>query len=74
MGLAATYLKLDTASLDSSTVADESVRRRVFGKIAEEHHRTITMHRLITANDDLLADNPSLILRNQVDADYVEKT
>jgi phosphoenolpyruvate carboxylase len=51
LGLAARYAEL---------VADESLRRRVFDKIVEEHHRTITMHQLITAQDDLLADNPAL--------------
>jgi len=51
MGLAARYSEL---------VEDESLRRRVFDKIATEHDRTIRMHRLITRQDDLLADNPSL--------------
>ena len=51
MGLAARYSEL---------VSDESLRRRVFDKIATEHDRTIRMHRLITRQDDLLADNPSL--------------
>jgi phosphoenolpyruvate carboxylase len=51
LGLAARYAEL---------VADESLRRRVFDKIVEEHHRTITMHKLITGQDDLLADNPAL--------------
>jgi phosphoenolpyruvate carboxylase len=51
LGLAAHYAEL---------VADESLRRTVFDKIVEEHHRTITMHKLITGQDDLLADNPAL--------------
>jgi phosphoenolpyruvate carboxylase len=51
LGLAARYAEL---------VADESLRRRVFDKIVEEHNRTITMHKLITGQDDLLADNPAL--------------
>jgi phosphoenolpyruvate carboxylase len=51
LGLAARYAEL---------VADESLRRRVFDKIVEEHRRTITMHKLITGQDDLLADNPAL--------------
>jgi phosphoenolpyruvate carboxylase len=51
LGLAARYAEL---------VPDESLRRRVFDKIADEHERTITMHKLITAQDDLLADNPAL--------------
>ncbi|MDD4866005.1 MAG: phosphoenolpyruvate carboxylase [Mycobacterium sp.] len=51
LGLAARYAEL---------VADESLRRRVFDKIAEEHRRTIAMHKLITGHDDLLADNPAL--------------
>jgi phosphoenolpyruvate carboxylase len=51
LGLAARYAEL---------VADESLRRRVFDKIIDEHHRTIDMHKLITGQDDLLADNPAL--------------
>jgi phosphoenolpyruvate carboxylase len=51
MGLAARYAEL---------VADESLRSRVFGKIRDEHERTIAMHKLITEQEDLLADNPAL--------------
>jgi len=51
LGLAARYSEL---------VADESLRRRVFDKIVDEHERTIRMHKLITGQDDLLADNPAL--------------
>jgi phosphoenolpyruvate carboxylase len=51
LGLAARYAGL---------VADESLRRRVFDKIVDEHQRTIAMHKLITGQDDLLADNPAL--------------
>jgi phosphoenolpyruvate carboxylase len=51
LGLAARYAEL---------VPDESLRRRVFDKIAAEHERTIAMHKRITGQDDLLADNPSL--------------
>jgi phosphoenolpyruvate carboxylase len=51
LGLAACYAEL---------VADESLRRRVFDKIADEHQRTIAMHKLITGHEDLLADNPAL--------------
>jgi phosphoenolpyruvate carboxylase len=51
LGLAARYAEL---------VADESLRRRVFDKIVDEHQRTIAMHKLITGQDDLLADNPAL--------------
>ncbi|MCV7098893.1 phosphoenolpyruvate carboxylase [Mycobacterium palustre] len=51
LGLAARYAEL---------VADESLRRRVFDKIVDEHRRTIAMHKLITGHDDLLADNPAL--------------
>jgi phosphoenolpyruvate carboxylase len=51
MGLAARYSEL---------VSDEALRRRVFDKIVEEHDRTIRMHKLITGQDDLLADNPAL--------------
>ena len=51
MGLAARYAEL---------VEDEALRRRVFDKIVDEHERTIAMHKLITGQDDLLADNPAL--------------
>lgn len=49
LGLAARYAEL---------VDDEELRRRVFGKIVDEHGRTIAMHKLITGQDNLLADNP----------------
>ena len=51
MGLAARYAEL---------VEDEALRRRVFDKIVVEHERTIRMHKLITGQDDLLADNAAL--------------
>ncbi|WP_099037597.1 phosphoenolpyruvate carboxylase [Mycobacterium neglectum] len=51
MGLAARYSEL---------VSDEQLRQRVFDKIVAEHTRTIRMYKLITGQDDLLADNPAL--------------
>jgi phosphoenolpyruvate carboxylase len=51
MGLAARYSEL---------VADPELRHRVFDMIRTEHDRTIAMHKLITGQDDLLADNPAL--------------
>lgn len=51
LGLASHYAEL---------VEDEALRHRVFDKIVDEHARTIRMHKLITGQDDLLADNPSL--------------
>jgi len=51
MGLAAHY---------SGLGEDQALRRRVFDKILGEHERTIRMHKLITGQDDLLADNPAL--------------
>jgi phosphoenolpyruvate carboxylase len=51
LGIAARYSEL---------VEDEALRHRVFDKIADEHERTIRMHKLITGHDDLLADNPAL--------------
>ena len=51
MGLAARYSEL---------VEDEVLRHAVFDKIVAEHDRTIKMLRLITGQDDLLADNPAL--------------
>ncbi|MGV0812551.1 phosphoenolpyruvate carboxylase [Mycolicibacterium boenickei] len=51
MGLAARYSEL---------VDDAELRGRVFDKIVAEHARTIAMYKLITGQDDLLADNPAL--------------
>lgn len=51
MGLAARYSEL---------VDDKELRARVFDKIVAEHDRTIAMYKLITGQDDLLADNPAL--------------
>ena len=51
LGLAARYAEL---------VEDKSLRDRVFGKIAEEHQRTIAMYKRITGEEDLLADNAAL--------------
>ncbi|OBK22266.1 phosphoenolpyruvate carboxylase [Mycobacterium asiaticum] len=51
LGLAARYAEL---------VDDEALRRRVFDKITDEHHRTIAMYQRITGQEDLLADNPAL--------------
>ncbi len=51
LGLAARYAEL---------VDDKALRRRVFDKITKEHTRTINAHKLITGQDNLLADNPAL--------------
>lgn len=51
LGLAARYADL---------VPDAALRERVFGKIADEHRRTIEMYFAITETDDLLADNHAL--------------
>ena len=51
LGLAAHYAEL---------VDDKALRRRVFDKITKEHTRTINAHKLITGQDNLLADNPAL--------------
>jgi phosphoenolpyruvate carboxylase len=51
LGLAARYAEL---------VDDKALRRRVFDQIAGEHTRTINAHKLITGQDNLLADNPAL--------------
>lgn len=51
LGLAARYADL---------VPDPALRERVFGKIADEHRRTIEMYFAITETDDLLADNHAL--------------
>ncbi|GAC68767.1 phosphoenolpyruvate carboxylase [Gordonia soli] len=51
MGLAHRYAQL---------VPDETLRETVFGKIVDEHERTIAMYARITGTDDLLADNAAL--------------
>jgi phosphoenolpyruvate carboxylase len=51
LGLAARYAEL---------VEDASLRQRVFDKITAEHQRSINAHKLITGQDNLLADNPAL--------------
>ncbi|HXB87369.1 phosphoenolpyruvate carboxylase [Mycobacterium sp.] len=51
LGLAARYAEL---------VDDKALRRRVFDKITKEHTRTINAQKLITGQDNLLADNPAL--------------
>jgi phosphoenolpyruvate carboxylase len=51
LGLAARYAEL---------VEDTALRRRVFDKITAEHQRSINAHKLITGQDNLLADNPAL--------------
>jgi phosphoenolpyruvate carboxylase len=51
LGLAAHYAEL---------VQDEALRSRVFDKIVAEHQRSINAHKLITGQDNLLADNPAL--------------
>ncbi|MDT5138025.1 MAG: phosphoenolpyruvate carboxylase [Mycobacterium sp.] len=51
LGLAARYAEL---------VDDKSLRDRVFGKIVQEHQRTIAMYKRITGEEDLLADNAAL--------------
>ena len=51
IGLAARYAEL---------VGDTELRERVFGLVRAEHERTIAMHRLVSGQDDLLADNPAL--------------
>jgi phosphoenolpyruvate carboxylase len=51
LGLATRYAEL---------VDDKSLRDRVFGKIVEEHQRTIAMYKRITGEEDLLADNAAL--------------
>jgi phosphoenolpyruvate carboxylase len=51
LGLAARYAEL---------VPDEELRARVFDQITAEHERTCRMLLVITGDDHLLADNPSL--------------
>ena len=51
MPIAARYAEL---------VADETVRRRIFGRIREEHERAVRWVKGITGKDELLADNPML--------------
>lgn len=51
IGLAARYAEL---------VPDSAVRDLVFGKIRDEHTRTVDMYKAITGYDDLAGDNPAL--------------
>ncbi len=48
-------------------VDDAELRRTVFGRIVDEHERTLGWHRRITGSADPLADNPLLArsLRNR---------
>ena len=55
----ATRVALLRSSFEA-TLADPELRELVFGKIRAEHLRTIEMHRLVTGQQDLLADNPAL--------------
>jgi phosphoenolpyruvate carboxylase len=41
-------------------VEDVELRDRIFGRIADEHARTVRWHGMITGSSDLLADNPAL--------------
>lgn len=51
---------LGVAQRYSQLVADDELRERVFGKIVEEHERTLRMLAAITGSADLLADNAAL--------------
>ncbi len=51
LGLAARYAEL---------VPDADLRDRVFGKIVDEHARTVRTYLAITGQPDLMADNPAL--------------
>lgn len=51
---------LGVAQRYSQLVADGDLRERVFGKIVEEHERTLAMLAAITGTADLLADNAAL--------------
>jgi phosphoenolpyruvate carboxylase len=60
MGMVLAKTDLELGARYAELVPDEELRRRVFDQIAEEHERSIRMLRLITGDDELLADNPSL--------------
>ena len=51
LGIAARYSEL---------VEDTDLRERVFGRIVEEHARTVDAYQRITGYDSLVADNPAL--------------
>lgn len=51
---------LGIAERYSRLVDDEALRERVFGKITEEHARTLRMYAAITGHEDLLWDNTAL--------------
>ena len=58
MVLAKTDLAI--ASRYAELVPDEALRKRVFGDISAEWHRTRRALAAITGHDELLADNPTL--------------
>lgn len=51
---------LGIAERYSRLVDDEALRERVFGKIVDEHARTVRMFAAVTGHDDLLWDNAAL--------------
>ncbi|KNX39196.1 phosphoenolpyruvate carboxylase [Luteipulveratus halotolerans] len=51
---------LGIAERYSRLVPDEALRERVFGKIVDEHERTVRMVQEVTGRDDLLWDNAAL--------------
>ncbi|NMO00467.1 phosphoenolpyruvate carboxylase [Gordonia sp. TBRC 11910] len=51
---------LGVAQRYSQLVADDELRERVFGKIVDEHERSLRMLAAITGSADLLADNAAL--------------
>jgi phosphoenolpyruvate carboxylase len=60
MGMVLAKTDLDLAARYAELVPDEDLRARVFDQITAEHERSIRMLRLITGDEELLADNPSL--------------
>lgn len=51
---------LGIAERYSRLVEDDELRERVFGRIVEEHGRTVRMYARVTGHDDLLWDNAAL--------------
>ncbi|MGH9075905.1 MAG: phosphoenolpyruvate carboxylase, partial [Acidimicrobiales bacterium] len=59
---------LAIAARYASLVPDPTLRESVWGRLVEEHHRSVAMLLAVTGRDEILGDNPALArsLRNRV--------
>jgi len=70
--LALTKVDLTLARLYAELVPDVALRERVFGMVAEEYQRTRTVVLAITAQDELLEQNPPLARSVRLRKPYVD--